>query len=169
MNFKKSLLSKTFVDSFRVYLPVLLWCLGFFLGAFVGRFAEPVAVSWVLRAFQTPMSIDGLLASYYLPLLLWIALSQIRYSTLLVVFCFCEAFVFAYLMCCVAFCVPYYWMLLILLFCPAFIKCFSLLWLSVRSRMEETETHYLLVLMLVSMIAVLDYFVFSPYMSSITL
>ena len=167
MSCKKFFSGKPFFLSFHLYIPVMLWCLGFFLGAVVGRFAEPAAVSLMLRALPVPMSIDGLLTSYYFPLLLWTVVAQTKHTSILSACCFIFAFVLAYLFSCVAFSVSLSWVLLLLFFSPAFCNGVLLLWLSVRSRIEIKDMPFFLPVMLMTLIAALDYFIFSPIVSSI--
>ena len=150
------------------YATPLFWCVGFVLGALSACYAEPAVISLMLCALQSPMSIDGLLAAYFLPLLIGTVLVQTKHYQLLRLLCCVQAFITAYLMRCILLCHPNGFFFLPFLLMPTSCSGILLLWLSIGAQNSETPPLFVPSYLIFSVLAGLDFFAISPFLVSVS-
>lgn len=149
--------------------PVAVWISGFLFGCLIAGAAEPPISSLMLRALDTPMSIDGLLTAYFLPFLLAAAAAYFKRDVLLLVLCFWKAFSFAFLACCLMVSVNAAWLLLpLLLFSDMYIGIL-LLWMFVFTFERPFKLKFAIGVpaVLTALAACLDYFCLTPFLAAI--
>ena len=150
------------------YATPLIWCVGFVLGALSACYAEPAVISLMLCALQSPMSIDGLLAAYFLPLLMGTVLVQTKHYQLLRLLCCVQSFITAYLMRCILLCHPNGFFFLPFLLIPAFYSGVLLLWLSIGSQNSKTPPPFLPPFLMTLVVSGVDFLVVSPFLVSVS-
>lgn len=164
----RDLLSLRLPGSRLQYLKsILTWISGFFLGSLVAGSANPLVFSLMLRAIQTPMSIDGLLTAYFLPFLLSVAALHLNRRSWLLAVCFIKAFTYAYLAGCFVISFHSAWLLLPLFFFSDLYTGILLLWIYAHDRPSKIKLSALLPVILTVIAASLDFFLISPLLVTI--